>query len=105
MAKLGICSCCSSMLLALILILTSIRNVSNTEVAIRYDGLTKEVYDEPIYEGRYVHTPATELIKFNSKVIRENFILTCLSYDSVRIDMNIDIEFQFGMQGGSQADA
>jgi hypothetical protein len=96
---LGSSFCCIGVLLTVILIPVSIKNVNHEEYALRYEGLTKELDTSLVYEeGKYLFEPQTELFKYNKIVgtvaFRGNSLLECLSKDGIIIYANVVFQYQ-----------
>jgi regulator of protease activity HflC (stomatin/prohibitin superfamily) len=96
---LGSSFCCIGVLLVVILIPLSIKDVNHEEYALRYEGLTKELDTTHVYEeGKYIFEPQTELFKYNKIVgtvaFRGDSLLECLSKDGIIIYANVVFQYQ-----------
>jgi len=96
---LGSSFCCIGVLLVVILIPLSIKDVNHEEYALRYEGLTKELDTTLVYEeGKYLFEPQTELFKYNKIVgtvaFRGDSLLECLSKDGIIIYANVVFQYQ-----------
>ena len=97
--KLGSGFCCIGLLLTVILIPVSIKNINHEEYALRYEGLTKELDTSLVYEeGKYLFEPETKLFKYNKIVgtvaFRGDSLLECLSRDGIIIYANVVFQYQ-----------
>jgi len=93
-ACIGCSICCLGMLLIVILIPESIRNVAADEYAIRYDGLTKKIHSEVYEEGKHVFTPETSLFKFTRTIQKITLDMTCLTSNGIGIPVIVDVQYQ-----------
>ena len=81
-------------LLTIILIPVSIRDVNHDQYGIRYNDLDKTL-DSKLYEqGKYVLTPQTKMFYYSKIVKTLTFEdMVCLSQDGIYITMNIDVQY------------
>jgi regulator of protease activity HflC (stomatin/prohibitin superfamily) len=96
----SVCCCIISIgiLLTVILIPVSIRDIDHEEYGIRYEDLTKTVSNKIYEEGKYVFEPQTKVFKF-SKVqgtiaFQSEHLLKCLSKDGIIIYSSIVYQYQ-----------
>lgn len=100
--SMGKMICCFIMaigvLLTIILIPVSIRDIDHEEYGIRYEGLTKTVSSNIYEAGKYVFEPQTKIFKY-SKVqgtvgFQSENLLECLSKDGIIIYASIVYQYQ-----------
>ena len=70
--------CCFGLLLMVILIPVSIKNVAQDEYAIRYDNLKNQVFTDVYTEGKYVCTPQTKMFVYPKTVQKLYDNLYCI---------------------------
>ena len=95
-------SCCIifsiGILLTVILVPVSIRDINHEDYGIRYEGLTKKVVNKIYGEGKYVFEPQTEIFKYNKVQGTISFqnenLLECLSKDGIIIYASIVYQYQ-----------
>ncbi len=85
--------CCIGILLAIILIPVSLRQVEFNEYAIRYNDLTKQTDSEEYIEGRYVFTPQTKLFLYDALIQKLSVELQCLTRDGISMQIDVDIQY------------
>jgi len=100
----GLCkwTCCIifgiGVLLTVILVPVSIRDINHEEYGIRYEGLTKKVVNQIYEEGKYVFEPQTEVFKYNKVqgtiAFQNENLLECLSKDGIIIYASIIYQYQ-----------
>eukprot|EP01083_Nonionella_stella_P214870 773837_1 len=94
---LGYCGCglcCFGLLLMIILIPVSIKNVAHDEYAIRYDDLTNQVHEDVYKEGKYVCTPQTTMFRYKKTIQKLSLDFDCLSSNGIEMYVEVDIQYQ-----------
>eukprot|EP01083_Nonionella_stella_P060085 157118_1 len=86
--------CAFGLLLAIILIPVSIKNVAHDEYAIRYDDLTNQVHTDVYTEGKYVCTPQTTMFVFPRTIQKMSLSFDCLSSNGIEMYVEVDIQYQ-----------
>jgi len=90
--------CCVGLLLTVILIPLSIRNVGYSEYGIAYDNLTCQYEDHIYTQGKYVLVPSVSMFHYNKIIVSielegdEN--IQCLTEDGIEIQLDIVFQYQ-----------
>merc|ERR1719187_2794337 len=88
---LGVCGV--GLLLTIILIPVSIKQVAHDEYGVRYDGLTKKVHDDVYDEGKHVCTPQTKMITYDRTIQKLTVDAICLSSNGIEMEIGVDIQY------------
>ena len=87
--------CCFGLLMIIILVPASLRNVKFDEYAIKYTRITRKVDDTNIYtEGKYVFAPSTKLFRYSRIVEKLEIVLPCLTNNGIVMNLQVDIQYQ-----------
>lgn len=86
--------CCFGLLLMIILIPVSIKNVAHDEYAIRYDDLTNQIHTDVYEEGKYVCTPQTTMFVYPNTIQKLSLDFDCLSSNGIEMYVEVDIQYQ-----------
>jgi len=87
----GVCGI--GVLLTIILIPVSIKQVAHDEYGVRYDGLTKKVHDDVYDEGKHVCTPQTKMILYDRTIQKMTVDAICLSSNGIEMEIIVDIQY------------
>ena len=86
--------CCIGLLLMIILIPVSIKNVAHDEYAIRYDDLTNQIHTKVYTEGKFVCTPQTTMFVYPKTLQKLSLDFDCLSSNGIEMYVEVDIQYQ-----------
>jgi len=87
--------CGIGLLLTVILLPVSIKKVAHDEFGIRYEGLTKEVHRDEVYEeGKYLCAPETKMYLYPRTIQKMTLDLECLSSNGIEVAVTIDVQYQ-----------
>jgi len=89
--SLGVCGL--GVLLLVILLPVSVKNVGHDEYGIRYDGLTKKVHRQVYEEGKTVCTPQTKMITYGRTIQKLGLDMTSMSLDGIQMAVKVDIQY------------
>lgn len=86
--------CCFGVLLMVILLPVSVKDVAHNEYGIRYDGLTKTVHSMVYEEGKFMCTPQTSMFLYVSTIQKLTLDMTCLTSNGIGVPVIVDIQYQ-----------
>jgi len=94
-----VCGCiCLSLLLTVILIPVSLRNVGHSEYGVAYDTLTC-LYDPEVYtEGKHLLRPSTEMYYYSKIIVQieldgDNSV-ECLTKDGINVVLEVTFQYE-----------
>jgi len=86
--------CGFGLLLMVILLPVSVKDVAHNEYGIRYDDLTNNIHSKVYQEGKYMCTPQTTMFLYVSTIQKLTLDMTCLTSNGIGVPVVVDIQFQ-----------
>jgi len=86
--------CGFGVLLMVILLPVSVKNVAHNEYGIRYDDLTNTIHSKVYQEGKYMCTPQTTMFLYVSTIQKLTIEMTALTSNGIGVPVIVDIQFQ-----------
>ncbi len=84
-----------ALLLTIVLVAVSIKNVAHNDLAIVVNAHSKEVDSDILEEGRHTLYPGATLHTFPRKFVTINDQISCLSKDGLHIDIRPTVQYQY----------
>mmetsp|Transcript_23185 Transcript_23185/g.72433 ORF Transcript_23185/g.72433 Transcript_23185/m.72433 type:complete len:309 (+) Transcript_23185:1291-2217(+) len=81
------------LIIAIILIASSLRKLESTELGVRYDTINRRIFDDVFEEGLHPGPPFFRFLKLSSNFVTEPIVTTCYTKDG--LEVNIDATIQY----------